>query len=146
MTTEAAQAYIEAIPPERRRCWRNWPAYVDKITAGTRELLVAEGLEKQQHDRRRGTARTSTTCRCSRTRPRARAPPHPQGHRLQRARAGQQARHRLHEGGHNVLAHVLMQREAAITRAEKNRVGLSLYGLALSHPNRDFWTTIKPVH
>jgi hypothetical protein len=44
----------------------------------------------------------------------------------------------------NVLAHVLMQREAAITRAEKNRVGLSLYGLALANPNRDFWTTIKP--
>jgi hypothetical protein len=44
----------------------------------------------------------------------------------------------------SVLAHLFEQREAAITRAEKNRVAMSLYGLALSHPNRDFWTTIKP--
>jgi hypothetical protein len=44
----------------------------------------------------------------------------------------------------NILAHVLMQREAAITRAEKNRVAMSFYGLALTHPNRAFWTTIRP--
>lgn len=43
-----------------------------------------------------------------------------------------------------MLAHVLMQREAALTRAEKNRVGLSLYGLALSSPNQAFWTTVRP--
>jgi hypothetical protein len=44
----------------------------------------------------------------------------------------------------NILAHVLMQREAAITRAEKNRVAVSLYGLALTNPNKKFWATIKP--
>ena len=38
-----------------------------------------------------------------------------------------------------------MQREAAITQAEKNRVAVSLYGLALSHPNPEFWTTIASM-
>ncbi|MDP3627119.1 MAG: LPD38 domain-containing protein [Hydrogenophaga sp.] len=30
------------------------------------------------------------------------------------------------------------------TRAEKNRVAVSLYGMALSNPNPDFWATIRP--
>jgi hypothetical protein len=43
-----------------------------------------------------------------------------------------------------MVAHILMQREAAITRAEKNRVAMSLYGLALTHPNAQMWTTVRP--
>lgn len=40
----------------------------------------------------------------------------------------------------NILGHILMQREAALTRGEKNVVGLTLYGLALQNPNPDFWS------
>jgi hypothetical protein len=40
----------------------------------------------------------------------------------------------------NVLGHILMQREAVLTRGEKNMVGLTLYGLALQNPNPEFWT------
>ena len=41
----------------------------------------------------------------------------------------------------NIIANLAMQREAAITRGEKNRVALSLYGLARQNPNADFWET-----
>ena len=40
----------------------------------------------------------------------------------------------------NILGHILMQREAVLTRGEKNVVGLTLYGLALQNPNPDFWS------
>jgi hypothetical protein len=43
----------------------------------------------------------------------------------------------------DVLAHLALQREAAITRGEKNRVGLALYGLALQNKNADFWEADK---
>ena len=43
----------------------------------------------------------------------------------------------------NILAHIALQREAAITRGEKNRVALSLYGLALRNPQPDFWQIDK---
>ena len=43
----------------------------------------------------------------------------------------------------DILAHVALQREAAITRGEKNRVGLALYGLALENPQADFWAVDK---
>lgn len=43
----------------------------------------------------------------------------------------------------DILAHLALQREAAITRGEKNRVGVALYGLALQNPNADFWEVDK---
>ena len=43
----------------------------------------------------------------------------------------------------DVLAHLALQREAAITRGEKNRVGLALYGLALQNKNAEFWEADK---
>lgn len=43
----------------------------------------------------------------------------------------------------DILANIALAREAAITRGEKNRVTLALYGLALTNPNADFWTTDK---
>lgn len=45
----------------------------------------------------------------------------------------------------NILSNILLQREAAIGQAESNRVKVSLYGLALSNPNPDFWATIRPA-
>ncbi|WP_059412667.1 LPD38 domain-containing protein [Cupriavidus basilensis] len=44
----------------------------------------------------------------------------------------------------DILANVALAREAAITRGEKNRVTLALYGLAVTNVNPGFWTTDKP--
>lgn len=44
----------------------------------------------------------------------------------------------------DILAHIATQREVAITRGEKNRVALALYGLALQNPNSDFWEADNP--
>ena len=37
-----------------------------------------------------------------------------------------------------------MQRERAIIRGEKARVGRALYGLAIQNPNPDFWLPVNP--
>ncbi len=39
----------------------------------------------------------------------------------------------------DIIANLALQREAALTRGEKNRVSLALYGLAIANPNPDFW-------
>jgi len=44
----------------------------------------------------------------------------------------------------DILANVAMQRERAIVRAEKNRVSMAVYGLALTAPNPEFWIPINP--
>ena len=44
----------------------------------------------------------------------------------------------------DILANIAMQREAAIIRSEKARIGRALYGLALKNPNPDFWLPVNP--
>lgn len=44
----------------------------------------------------------------------------------------------------DILANIAMQRERAIVRSEKTRVGQAVYGLAIQHPNTDFWFAVDP--
>ena len=44
----------------------------------------------------------------------------------------------------DILSNIIAQRERAIIRAEKIRVGRALYGLALQNPNPKFWMVINP--
>lgn len=44
----------------------------------------------------------------------------------------------------DIFANVALQRERAITRSEKARVGRALYGLAIKNPNPGFWLPINP--
>lgn len=142
MTNQAARDYLAGITPARKQVLDALAAKVDTITAGTRKLLVDEGLEKQETiDAWTSTYKNYVPMFRDEAQSGA---PHPQGSGFTvKGSASKRATGSTKEVT-NILAHVLMQREAAITRAEKNRVALSLYGQALSHPNREFWTTIKP--
>jgi ribosomal protein S18 acetylase RimI-like enzyme len=44
----------------------------------------------------------------------------------------------------NILAHIVMEREATITRSEKNLVATAIYAMAVQNPNTDFWQVDKP--
>ena len=44
----------------------------------------------------------------------------------------------------DILSNIIAQRERALIRAEKTRVGRALYGLAIQSPNPDFWLPINP--
>lgn len=142
MTNQAAKNYLAGISTTRRAVLDAMAKRVDAITAGTRGLLVAEGLEKQETiDAWQKAYKNYVPMFRDEAESGA---PHPQGTGF--AVKGSASRRATGSTKQvtNMLAHVLMQREAAITRAEKNRVALSLYGMALSHPNPEFWTTIKP--
>lgn len=142
MTTQAANDYLSNVPAARATMLTSLAAKVDAITKGTRDLLVNEGLEKRD-------VVTAWEKAYKNYVPMFRdeadsGAPHPQGAGFSvRGGSSKRATGSTKEVT-NILAHVLMQREAAVTRAEKNRVGMALYGLALSNPNPDFWTTIRP--
>lgn len=142
MTTQTARDYLTNITPASKQVLDVLAAKVDAITDGTRKLLVEEGLEKQDTiDAWTKTYKNYVPMFRDEAQSGA---PHPQGSGFTvKGSASKRATGSTKEVT-NILAHVLMQREAAITRAEKNRVALALYGQALSHPNPDFWTTIKP--
>lgn len=44
----------------------------------------------------------------------------------------------------DILGNILAQRERALIKAEKIRVGQALYGLAIKNPNPEFWLPINP--
>jgi hypothetical protein len=44
-----------------------------------------------------------------------------------------------------ILAHVLAQHETTIVRAEKNLVGMAVLHMALTNPNKDWWTGGQPA-
>jgi hypothetical protein len=142
MTTAAAKKYIANLDPMQRKKLEAVAAKVDAITAGTRSILVNEGLEKPE------------TVQAWEGAYKFYAPlfkdegeagvPHPQGSGFSVKGSSSKRATGSTKQVTDVLAHVLMQREAAMTRAEKNRVAMSLYGLVLSNPNPDFWTTIRP--
>lgn len=143
LTTQAAKDYLTGISPTRKLVLDAMAKRVDAITAGTRNLLVTEGLEKQDTIDA-WTAAYKNYVPMFRDEADEGFPSHPQGSGFAvKGSASKRAMGSKKEVT-NILAHVLMQREAAITRAEKNRVALALYGQALSHPNPEFWTTIKP--
>ena len=143
MTTQAARDYLAAVTPARKIVLDAMAKRVDAITAGTRSLLVAEGLEKQETVDA-WTAAYKNYVPMFRDEVADGFATHPQGSGFTvKGSATKRAMGSTKEVT-NILAHVLMQREAAITRAEKNRVAIALYGQAMSHPNPEFWTTIRP--
>lgn len=44
----------------------------------------------------------------------------------------------------DIVSHIAMAREKTVVRGEKNRVAVSLVGLATAHPNQDFWKVGPP--
>lgn len=140
MTDDAAAEYLAAIPADKLAKLVNLARKVDAITVGTRALLVGEGLEKQETVDAWTRAYKNYVPLFKDEAEHS----HPQGRGFTVKGSSSKRATGSTKEVTNVLAHVLMQREAAVTRAEKNRVGLALYGLALSNPNTDFWTTIKP--
>jgi len=142
MTTEAAKQHIAALSEGKRMVLTAMAKRVDAITQGTTKLLVDEGLEKQETiDAWTGAYKSYVPLFRDEA---ENGNQHPTGSGMS-VRGGSSKRAvGSTKQATNILAHVLMQREAAITRAEKNRVAVALYGLALTNPNPDFWTTIKP--
>jgi len=146
IATADAQAYMAALPAARRAALEGLARKIDAITAGTRRVLLDAGLENQDTiDAWEGAygkyvplmreeidfdfsgqgAGTGQGVSVS-------------GSASKRA-TGSATRKVV-----DILANVVMQRERAIVRAEKNRVSQALYGLSLKNPSPSFWLPINP--
>ena len=144
ITTQQARNYLNAIPPARKRLLDALAKKVDDINRGTRQILVNSGLEKAQTIasweqtypnyvplfREDADYVTSSGYGVG------------QGFNIRgefSKRATGSTRNVV-----DIMANVVMQRERAIIRAEKNRVAKALYGLAIQNPNQKFWMPIDP--
>lgn len=143
MKTADAQKYLAALSgPERARLDK-LAARVDAITSGTRAYLVETGLESREAVKAWEGAYKNYV-------PLQRADVDADGS-LRGTGTGFSVKGSASKRAmgsdrevDNILANVMMQRERAITRAEKNRVATAVYGLAIKAPNKGFWMPVDP--
>ncbi len=143
--TADARAYLAKLTPQQRRDFNDLAKMVDDITQGTRDVLIQNGLEDPSTiqaweaayknyvplNRAENDYELSNIGRGV-----------GQGFSVRGAtskRAAGSSRQVV-----DILANIAMQRERAIVRSEKTRVGQAILGLAIQHPNTDFWLAIDP--
>jgi hypothetical protein len=143
ISDEAAVEVMASIDPAKQESFETAAAQVDAINEKTLTLLEAYGLmdsetlatwrKAYQHyvPLHRDEAHPTTT-------------EHPVG--LGFSVRGAAARQRVGslERVTNILGHIAQQREAAITRGEKDRVTRKLYLMAAQNPDRSLWAVDKP--
>ncbi len=115
---------------------------VDAIQKGTTDALVDYGLHDQETiDAWRDTYQHYVPLHRDEAHEDAASHPIGQGFSVR----GEASKRRVgsNEKVTNILSHVVMQREAAITRGEKNHVAKQLYLMARQNPAPEWWSTDK---
>ena len=136
------EVIIEGLRPDDRRHLDALAARVDAINAGTKQVLLQYGLETP------GTIQAWDSVYSNYV-PLHRedmdgSTPIGQGFSVKGSASKRATGSKLKVV--DIIGNIALQREAAITRGEKNRVGLALYGLALQNQNKDFWDTdLRPM-
>lgn len=111
---------------------------VDQITAAGRKVIVSEGLEpKSTIDAWEGAYKSYVPLFRDEDEPGAGSGFSVSGAESKRATGSRrEAKH--------ILAQVFAQHERILHRAERNRIGVALYHLAMNNPNQNFWRVDRP--
>jgi hypothetical protein len=139
---EAADA-IANLKPGQKVHLDALAAKVDAMNAKTLETLEKYGLmDKSSLDAWRNTYQHYVPLHRDEAHPDAVSHPIGQGFST-KGDAGKR-RTGSNEKVTNIMAHIAMQREAALTRGEKNRVAKKLYLMAAQNPDPEVWTVDRP--
>lgn len=140
--TADARAYLANLPQAKQQAYTALAKRIDAINKATRKLLVDSGLETQE------TIDAWTQAYGDEYVPLMRE-------EMDNGRSGIGQGFSVRGGSSkralgsdkpvaNIFANIALQREKAITRSEKQKIGHALYGLVLKAPNPDFWFAIDP--
>lgn len=143
MSDAAAAQVMAAIPAGKRNAMDSAAAKVDAIQAKTLGELEKYGLmDKASLDAWRKEYQHYIPLHRDEAHPDSTSHPVGQGFSVK----GDAAKRRTgsNEKVTNILGHIAMQREAAITRGEKNSVSKRLWLQASQNPDKDFWVVDRP--
>ena len=144
IATADAQAYMASLTPDQRRDFGSIAAKIDAIVRGTQNLLVNTGLETQDTIDTWNQAYSHYV-------PLMRADldfvHHGSGMGSGFGTKGKFSKRATgsYKDVVDIFANIALQRERAIIRSEKARVGRALYGLAITAPNPGFWLPVNPA-
>lgn len=143
MSDADAAAIMAAQSPRRAADMKALAARVDAINAKTLDALQSYGLmDAQTLQAWRSTYQHYVPLHRDEAHPDSASHPIGQGYSVKgdagKRRAGSNAKVT------HILGHIAMQREAALTRGEKNMVGQKLYLMAAQNPDPDWWQVDRP--
>lgn len=143
MSDDEAKAFIDSLSPRKQAQMLALAAKVDAMQAKTLDTLEDYGLmDKTTLNAWRKTYQHYVPLH--RDEAHADSDRHPTGQGF--SIKGQAAKRRVGSGEAvtNILTHIAMQREAALTRGEKNHVVKKLYLMAAQNPDDDYWQIDAP--
>jgi Large polyvalent protein associated domain 38/ddrB-like ParB superfamily domain/Large polyvalent protein-associated domain 1 len=143
MSDEEAKAFIDSLSPRKLAQMLALASRVDAMQAKTLDTLEDYGLmDKTTLNAWRKTYQHYVPLH--RDEAHADSDRHPTGQGF--SIKGQAAKRRVGSGEAvtNILAHIAMQREAALTRGEKNHVVKKLYLMAAQNPDDEYWQIDAP--
>lgn len=143
MSDAEANQILTGYPADKLKDLNDLAARVDKINEGTLNTLDQYGLmDKQTLKAWRNEYEHYVPLHRDEAHPDSKAHPIGQGFSTK----GDAAKQRIgsNEKVTNILSHVLMQRESALTRGEKNNVVKRLYLLASQNPDDNLWSFDLP--
>ena len=145
ISTDDARAYLAGLDPARKQLLEQIATKFDQMVKGTQQILINSGAESQdtinkwnstyehyvplfriEDEMARPTGMGGTG----------------QGFGVRGAFSKRAMG--SEKDVQDILSNIIAQRERALIRAEKIRVGRALYGLAIQNPNPDFWLPINP--
>lgn len=141
--TDDARKYLASLSPEQKKTFERLAKMVDDMVGKTQKLLKDSGQEEQSTiDAWNKTYKSYVPLMREDLDFAQEFTGLGQGYQT-RGPASKRALGSL-KGVTDILANIAAQRERAIVRAEKGRVGKALYGLAILNPNPGFWLPVNP--
>ena len=143
MSDAQAAAVMAGLSPQQRTDLDALAAQVDAINTKTVDTLVSYGLiDRQTATAWRQAYKHYIPLHRDEAHPESKSHPIGQGYNVRGA--GVRERVGSNQKVTNILTHIAMQREAALTRGEKNLVLQRLYLLVGQNPMRGFWRIGNP--
>ena len=143
--TKAARDYFKNLDPTKAAQLAKIAAKVDDIIKGTQKILVDRGLETQQTiDNWNGAYKHYIPLMRDQEELDFMHNGAGLGKGFQVKGSASKRAYGSTKSVVDILANIAIQRESAVIRSEKARIGRALYGLALKNPNPDFWLPVNP--
>ena len=143
IATEDARKYLAGLDPKKKADFESLAEKLDAIVAGTQQVLVDNGLEPAETIQAwNATYKNYVPLMRDDLDFVHHGKGYGQGFQV-KGGASKRATGSKKDVV-DIFANIALQRERAIIRAERSRIGVALYGLALQNPNPDFWLPVNP--
>jgi len=145
ISTADAQAYLAGLDPAKKQVFEQIATKFDEMVKGTQQILINSGNESAET-----IAKWNKTYKhyvpLFRVEDEMARPSGMGGTGQGFGTRGNFSKRAMgsEKDVQDILSNIIAQRERALIRAEKTRVGRALYGMAIQNPNPDFWLPINP--